>query len=165
MLCDVCKEREARRAAHDDREQRGDAASTCARSARRSAASRRRSTIAEASAERLPAGGAAAVGGASRRDAGALHVLLDDAARISARPGRLGCAHCYDDVRAEPARAAAAGARQLAARRPARTSRRTPELLERSSMLGELRERLRRAIETEQFELAADLRDQIKGLE
>ena len=29
----------------------------------------------------------------------------------------------------------------------------------------ELRERLRRAVETEQFELAASIRDQIKGLE
>jgi protein-arginine kinase activator protein McsA len=37
--------------------------------------------------------------------------------------------------------------------------------MERSSTLGELRERLRRAVETEQFELAASIRDQIKGLE
>jgi protein arginine kinase activator len=40
-----------------------------------------------------------------------------------------------------------------------------PTLLEHSSTLGELRERLRRAVETEQFELAASIRDQIKGLE
>jgi protein arginine kinase activator len=39
------------------------------------------------------------------------------------------------------------------------------ESLERAAALGELRERLRRAIENEQFELAADLRDRIKVLE
>jgi protein arginine kinase activator len=40
-----------------------------------------------------------------------------------------------------------------------------PELDERSTILGELKERLRRAIETEQFELAADLRDRIRVME
>ena len=39
------------------------------------------------------------------------------------------------------------------------------ETLERAAALGELRERLRRAIENEQFELAADLRDRIRVLE
>ena len=39
------------------------------------------------------------------------------------------------------------------------------ELLERASVLGELREKLRRAIEQEQFEVAAELRDRIKVLE
>jgi protein arginine kinase activator len=39
------------------------------------------------------------------------------------------------------------------------------EAVERTAKLGELRERLRRAIETEQFELAADLRDRIRVLE
>jgi protein-arginine kinase activator protein McsA len=33
------------------------------------------------------------------------------------------------------------------------------------SLLGELRQRLRRAIENEEFELAADLRDRIRVLE
>jgi protein arginine kinase activator len=37
--------------------------------------------------------------------------------------------------------------------------------MERAAALGELRERLRRAIESEQFELAADLRDRIKVIE
>ncbi|HEU4988825.1 MAG TPA: UvrB/UvrC motif-containing protein [Gemmatimonadaceae bacterium] len=39
------------------------------------------------------------------------------------------------------------------------------EAVERTAKLAELRERLRRAIETEQFELAADLRDRIRVLE
>jgi protein-arginine kinase activator protein McsA len=34
-----------------------------------------------------------------------------------------------------------------------------------ATMLGELRDRLRAAIESEQFELAADLRDRIRVLE
>jgi protein arginine kinase activator len=39
------------------------------------------------------------------------------------------------------------------------------EMTEQATIVGELRERLRRAIESEQFELAADLRDRIKVLE
>ncbi len=39
------------------------------------------------------------------------------------------------------------------------------EAMERAAVLGELRERLRRAVEAEQFELAADLRDRIRVLE
>ena len=39
------------------------------------------------------------------------------------------------------------------------------DLLSRAATLGELRDRLRRAIEQEQFELAADLRDRIRVLE
>jgi protein arginine kinase activator len=39
------------------------------------------------------------------------------------------------------------------------------EALERAAVLGELRERLRRAIESEQFELAANLRDRIRVME
>jgi protein arginine kinase activator len=39
------------------------------------------------------------------------------------------------------------------------------EELERASVLGELKERLRRAVESEQFELAADLRDRIRVME
>jgi len=40
-----------------------------------------------------------------------------------------------------------------------------PELDENATILGELKVRLRRAIETEQFELAADLRDRIRVME
>lgn len=39
------------------------------------------------------------------------------------------------------------------------------EAPERASVLGELRERLRRAIESEQFETAASLRDRIRSME
>jgi len=78
--------------------------------------------------------------------------------------GRLGCAHCYG--------AFESGLRDLL-RRVHGNSRHAgrvytpprPDLLERGERLGELRDRLRRAIETEQFELAADLRDRIRVIE
>jgi protein-arginine kinase activator protein McsA len=38
-------------------------------------------------------------------------------------------------------------------------------MIERSAVLNELRERLRRAIESEQFEQAASIRDRIRGME
>jgi protein-arginine kinase activator protein McsA len=40
-----------------------------------------------------------------------------------------------------------------------------PQLLERDATLGELRTKLQQAIETEEFETAASLRDQIRTLE
>jgi len=78
--------------------------------------------------------------------------------------GRLGCAHCYG--------AFEASLRELL-RRVHGSSRHTgrgyappaTETMERATTLLELRDRLRRAIESEQFELAATLRDQIKVLE
>lgn len=78
--------------------------------------------------------------------------------------GRLGCAHCYgtfEQSLRELLRKIHGNSRHVGRRYepPA------PALLERSSTLGELRERLRRAVETEQFELAASIRDQIRGLE
>jgi protein arginine kinase activator len=78
--------------------------------------------------------------------------------------GRWGCARCYTTFEQ--------GMRELLRRvhgssRHIGKSYRPPqsESLERSAALGELRERLRRAIENEQFELAADLRDRIRVLE
>lgn len=78
--------------------------------------------------------------------------------------GRLGCAHCYTAF--EPS------LRELLRRvhgNARHTGRRydppAPVLSQEATMLGELRDRLRRAIESEQFELAADLRDRIRVLE
>jgi protein arginine kinase activator len=78
--------------------------------------------------------------------------------------GRWGCSQCYTTFEQ--------GMRDLL-RRVHGSSRhlgrayRAPqgEELERSAVLGELKDRLRRAIENEQFELAADLRDRIRVLE
>ena len=78
--------------------------------------------------------------------------------------GLWGCARCYSNFEA--------GIRDLLRRvhgnhRHVGRSYRPPmdETLERAAVLGELRDRLRRAIESEQFELAADLRDRIKVME
>lgn len=78
--------------------------------------------------------------------------------------GRWGCAQCYTAF--EPSM------RELLRRvhgqarhggRPYEPP--APVLDEQSTILGELKERLRRAIESEQFEVAADLRDKIKVME
>jgi protein arginine kinase activator len=78
--------------------------------------------------------------------------------------GRWGCARCYSNFEA--------GIRELLRRvhgnhRHVGRTYRPPmsETLERSAVLGELKDRLRRAIESEQFELAADLRDRIRVME
>jgi len=78
--------------------------------------------------------------------------------------GRWGCARCYTNFEA--------GIRELLRRvhgnhRHVGRTYRPPmtETLEHAAALGELKERLRRAIESEQFELAADLRDRIRVME
>jgi protein arginine kinase activator len=78
--------------------------------------------------------------------------------------GRWGCARCYSQFEN--------GIRELLrrvhghARHIGRTYRPPQDaIMERSAVLGELRERLRRAIDNEQFEQAAELRDRIKGME
>jgi protein arginine kinase activator len=78
--------------------------------------------------------------------------------------GRWGCARCYSQFEAgirELLRRVHGHSRHIGRTYEAPRS----EKLERSAVLGELRERLRRAIDSEQFEQAADLRDRIKGME
>lgn len=79
--------------------------------------------------------------------------------------GRLGCPRCYESFRGQ--------LRDLL-RRLHGSSKHVGEqygapvrspLDDREATLGELREQLRDAIQTEQFELAAELRDRIKILE
>lgn len=78
--------------------------------------------------------------------------------------GRLGCARCYsafDGSLRDLLRKVHGNSRHSGRRyEPPQ-----PESLERASLLGELRDKLRRAIESEQFELAADLRDRIRVLD
>lgn len=77
--------------------------------------------------------------------------------------GRLGCPRCYTTFE---------GSLRELLRRVHGHSRHVgrsynapaPEHREQDSIRGELRERLRRAIESEQFELAAELRDRIRVL-
>jgi protein arginine kinase activator len=78
--------------------------------------------------------------------------------------GRWGCARCYTTFEVsmrELLRRVHGNAKHggVAYQPP------QPELDERATILGELKERLRRAIESEQFELAADLRDRIRVME
>ena len=78
--------------------------------------------------------------------------------------GRMGCARCYSTFEASM--------RELL-RRVHGSTRHTGlnynapagGIVEKANILGELREKLRRAIEQEQFEAAAELRDRIKVLE
>ena len=78
--------------------------------------------------------------------------------------GRLGCAHCYgafegslrDLLRRVHGHAVHVGRRY----RPPHAA-----VLERAATLRELRARLQRAVDGEEFELAAALRDQIRGME
>jgi protein arginine kinase activator len=78
--------------------------------------------------------------------------------------GRWGCARCYTQFES--------GIRELLRRvhghsRHIGRNYQAPqgEEMEKSAVLTELRERLRRAIESEQFEQAADIRDRIRGME
>lgn len=78
--------------------------------------------------------------------------------------GRWGCAHCYgafEPAMRELLRRVHGNAKHVGRRYqpPA------PALDEHATILGELKERLRRAIESEQFEVAADLRDKIRVME
>ena len=78
--------------------------------------------------------------------------------------GRLGCARCYG--------AFERSLRELLRRlhgNSRHSGRRyqppAPELLEQASLVGQLKDRLRRAVESEQFELAAELRDRLRTYE
>ncbi|HMA19860.1 MAG TPA: UvrB/UvrC motif-containing protein [Gemmatimonadaceae bacterium] len=78
--------------------------------------------------------------------------------------GRLGCAHCYDafEKSMRDLLRRVHGSSQHVGRRyepPA-----TAELPD-GGTANELRDRLKRAIEAEQFELAANIRDRLRGME
>lgn len=78
--------------------------------------------------------------------------------------GRMGCARCYSTFESsmrELLRRVHGGPRHIGRTYHAPKE----ELVGPSGALGELREKLRRAIEQEQFETAAELRDRIRVLE
>jgi len=78
--------------------------------------------------------------------------------------GRWGCAQCYSAF--EPSMRELLRRVHGHSRHSGRAYEPPPPTLdEQSTILGELKERLRRAIESEQFEVAADLRDKIKVME
>lgn len=78
--------------------------------------------------------------------------------------GRLGCASCYSTFD-QSLRALLRRVHGNARHGGRRYEAPPPDLLHEVTALGELRERLRRAIAQEEFEQAAQLRDQIRGME
>jgi len=78
--------------------------------------------------------------------------------------GRLGCAHCYETFESslrDLLRRVHGNSRHIGRRYVAPL----PSELPHVSTATELRDRLKRAIEAEQFELAADIRDKLRGIE
>lgn len=78
--------------------------------------------------------------------------------------GRLGCAHCYaafEQSLRELLRRVHGSTRHEGWRRESRD----PDLLSREATLQGLRDKLQKAVAEEAFEVAASLRDQIRGLE
>jgi protein arginine kinase activator len=78
--------------------------------------------------------------------------------------GRLGCAHCYEAFESslrDLLRRVHGNSKHIGRRYVAPL----PSELPHVSNATELRDRLKRAIESEQFELAADLRDKLRGIE
>jgi protein arginine kinase activator len=78
--------------------------------------------------------------------------------------GRLGCSRCYatfEQSLRELLRRVQGSAKHVGRRYVPPE----PDVLEKATTIGELRDRLRRAIENEEFETAATLRDQIKDVE
>lgn len=78
--------------------------------------------------------------------------------------GRLGCAHCYGAF-AESLRELLRRVHGNSRHQGRRYVQRVPDHPELPRSIEVLRERLREAIEREQFEAAAALRDEIRGLE
>lgn len=83
-------------------------------------------------------------------------------ARDFRQSGRVGCARCYGAFERslrELLRRLHGGAKHTG-RRYAPPA---PEVIEQAGQLGQLRDRLQRAIEAEHFELAAELRDRLRA--
>lgn len=122
------------------------------------------SSAAAAGAGAVPGAGAgSALGAAVARDQGRCAFCSATLGDFRAT-GRLGCAHCYGAFESslrELLRRVHGSARHTGHRYEAPK----PDDLQRRSTVVELRDRLRKAIETEQFELAADIRDRLRVLE
>lgn len=83
-------------------------------------------------------------------------------ARDFRQSGRLGCARCYgafEQSLKQLLRRLHGGAKHTG-RRYAPPA---PELVEAAGQIGQLRDRLQRAVDAEQFELAAELRDRLRA--
>ncbi|MBV6521001.1 MAG: Protein-arginine kinase activator protein [Gemmatimonadaceae bacterium] len=78
--------------------------------------------------------------------------------------GRLGCAHCYETFET-PLRELLRRVHHSAKHVGRTYAPPAPDTVEGPASVGDLRDRLRRAIANEEFELAASLRDQLRVLE
>jgi protein arginine kinase activator len=78
--------------------------------------------------------------------------------------GRLGCAHCYDafEKSMRDLLRRVHGSSQHMGRRYESPS---TDVVPDAGTANELRDQLRRAVESEQFELAANIRDRLRGME
>ena len=78
--------------------------------------------------------------------------------------GRLGCAHCYDAFEKsmrDLLRRVHGSSQHIGRRYEPHALSEAPD----GGTVNELRDRLRRAVDAEQFELAADIRDRLRGME
>jgi protein arginine kinase activator len=78
--------------------------------------------------------------------------------------GRLGCAHCYDafeNSMRDLLRRVHGNSKHMGRQYQPPANESIPD----AGTANELRDRLRRAIESEQFELAADIRDKLRGMD
>ena len=78
--------------------------------------------------------------------------------------GRLGCAHCYDafeNSMRDLLRRVHGNSKHIGRQYHPPAS----EIIPDGGTANELRDRLRRAIDSEQFELAADIRDKLRGMD
>ena len=172
MLCDNCGEREAAIHLTQIVDNSGDhAAPVRAVRGGEGRGDRARSVAKFPLGDFLASLGKTAGAGAGRGASGAACPACGGTLQDFRRDRPAGVRRVLHDVRAASARPAAPPARQLAARRRAlRRARPAPAAGEPPAAasapeLGELREQLRRAVEAENFELAAELRDRLKVLE
>ena len=164
MLCDSCRERDAvvhlttieNNAVHQLH-----LCERCAAERGVETTSRRRSIRSANSCIGASAGGD---GGGDVERQRALQLLQHDDGRFP-RDRPVGMRALLHELRGGHSRVAAARPWQPSARGPIVSRRRCPRRWSAPAVLGELKDRLRRAIESEQFELAADLRDRIRVME
>lgn len=84
-----------------------------------------------------------------------------------AKSGQVGCAHCYELFLSElmPSIRRIHGNTTHCGKKPRVHDNQTPEVTTQKDRIDELKAKLQEAIETQNFELAAQLRDEIKGME
>jgi protein arginine kinase activator len=161
MLCDHCKERDA--VVHHTRVE-GNAVTQLHLCEKCAAAKGVETTL---SVPQHPLGEilqAVQQAGATTLDDAPACAFCGATARDFRATGRLGCPHCYDAMERslrEMLRRLHGSSKHVGEPYVVPTA----HLLEKPDSVHDLRDRLRRAVEGEQFELAAELRDRLRVLE